>query len=156
MPKHDFHFSAIIQSLENGNHLAEALFYPEITRFRTNTDATKDALAANLVRIVEEDIDALELQRRRFTTTPEIAEAMVEVASPQRSLAWRKPIPLRFPYVHWQHGETAFLAFVPALGIEILATSASELTRQTPLQIRAHLLRTKATAWQTIVLYHTP
>ncbi|HEX4949306.1 MAG TPA: AAA family ATPase [Blastocatellia bacterium] len=146
MPKHDFLFSAIIQSLDNNNYLAEALFYPEITRFRTNADAPKDDLAANLTRIVEEDLEPLELSRRRFTTAPECAEAIVEVASPTRTLAWRKPLQLRFPYVHWTQGDGAFLAYVPALGIEILATSADELTNQIPAQIRAHLLRTKATA----------
>ena len=146
MPKHDFLFSAIIQSLENSNFLAEALFYPELTRFRTNIDATKDDLIANLARIVEEDLEPLELYRRRFTTAPEIAEAIVEIAPPEHSLAWRKPLQLRFQYVQWTHGEGAHLAYVPALGIEILATSVAELTAQIPQQIRAHLLRTKATA----------
>lgn len=144
MLKHEFQFTAIIQSLENHNYLAEALFFPEITRFRTNAGATKDDLIANLARIVEEDLRLLELYRRRFTTAPVVAEAMVEVLPPQRSLAWRKPLALRFPYVHWEQGQMAHLAFVPALGIEILATSAEELHKQVPVQIHAHLLRTQA------------
>jgi hypothetical protein len=146
MPKHEFQFSAIIQSLENHNYLAEALFFPEITRFRTNADATKDDLIANVARLVEEDLRPLELYRRRFTTAPEVGEIIVEVEPPEQTLAWRKAVPLRFPYVHWRQGDAAFLAFVPALGIEILATSAEELQKEIPAQIRAQLLRTKASA----------
>jgi ATP-dependent Clp protease ATP-binding subunit ClpA len=146
MPKHEFQFSAIIQSLENHNYLAEALFFSEITRFRTNVAATKDDLIANVARVVEEDLRPLELYRRRFTTAPEVAEVVVEIEPSERTLAWRNPVPLRFPFVHWTQGDAAFLAFVPALGIEILATGAEELQQEIPAQIRAHLLRTKASA----------
>ena len=147
MPKHEFQFSAIIQALENSNYLAEALFFPELSRLRTNADATKDDLMANLARIVEEDLQPLELYRRHFTTAPEVAEVIVEIAPPERTIAWRNPVPLRFHYVHWTHGEAAFLAYVPVLGIEILATSLEELQQQIPVQIRAHLLRTKSATY---------
>lgn len=145
MPKHEFQFSAIIQSLENHYYLGEALFYPEITRFRTNADAPKDDLVANLARMVEEDLEPLELHRRRFTTAPEVAEVRVEIAPPERSLAWRTPVQLRFHYVHWTQGDNTVLAYVPALGIELLAKSLEDLIQQLPAQIRAHLLRTKVT-----------
>lgn len=146
MSKHEFQFSAIIQSLENDNYLAEALFFPEITRLRTNADATKDDLAANFARIVEEDLEPLELHRRRFTTAPEVGEAIVEIQPPERSVAWRKPLSLRFHLVHWTHDDGAAMAFVPALGIEIVAKNVDELKQKIPNQIRAQLLRTKATA----------
>jgi ATP-dependent Clp protease ATP-binding subunit ClpC len=154
MPKHSFQFSAIIQSLENSNYLAEALFFPEITRFRTNADATKDDLIANLTRIVEEDLEPLELHRRRFTTAPEIAEAIVEIEPPAASLAWRKPVHLRFHYLHWTQGENTVLAYVPALGIELMASSVAEIAAQIPAQIRAHLLRTKVTKTLGNLVWH--
>ena len=144
MPKYDFQFSAIIQTLEENNFLAEALFFPELTRFRGQADATKDDLCANLTRIVEDDLEPLERYRRHFTTAPEVASLTVDLAPAERSLAWRKPVLLQFPYLHWQHDEKTWLAYLPSLGIEISATSAEDLAQQLPQQIHAHLLRTKA------------
>lgn len=33
MPKYEFRLATIIQTLENDTHLAEALFFPEVSRF---------------------------------------------------------------------------------------------------------------------------
>ena len=145
MPKHSFTFTAIIQALENDNCLAEALFFPELTRFRMNPDASKDDLIVNLARIVEEDLNPLELHRRRFSTAPEVAEVIIVIAPSTQSLAWRTPVQLRFHYLHWTQGDNTMLAYIPALGIELLASSLAEIVTEIPKQIRAHLLRTKVT-----------
>ncbi|HZS03912.1 MAG TPA: AAA family ATPase [Blastocatellia bacterium] len=146
MPKHDFLFTAVVQSLENDNYLAEALFFPEISRFRTNSDAPKDDLRANLSRIVEEDLPPIELHRRHSVGEPVVSEVAIELEPPSRSVAWRRPVALRFHVVRWAHGDNAHLAFIPALGIEIIASNAEELEAQIPRHIHTHLLRTKAAA----------
>lgn len=144
MPKHDFQFSALVQTLEDETFLAEALFFPELTRLRHAADAATDDLQANLTRIVEEDLPPLERTRRHYTTTPEVRTVTLELAPAERSLAWRKPVSLQFHVVQWPHDDRTWLAYVPVLGIEIIATSAEELTTRVPQEIRAQLLRTKA------------
>jgi ATP-dependent Clp protease ATP-binding subunit ClpC len=148
MPKNEFRFVSIIQTLGqppgNDNYLGEALLFPEVSRYRKNPDAPKDDLRANLARLIEEDLAPLEIHRRRFSGDVELSEVEMTIDPPARSVAWRTAVTLRFDIVRWAHGESAYLAYVPALGIEIVAANAEELSERIPKEIRAHLLRTKA------------
>jgi ATP-dependent Clp protease ATP-binding subunit ClpA len=145
MPKFDFLLTAIISALENETYTAEALLFPEVLRFGDNPRRPRESLTANVTRIVEA-LPPLEQHRRRAAGKPEVREVELLAEPPARSAAWRSPITLKFPAVCWRHGEAAWLAFVPALGIEVIARDQAQLDELLPRHLRAALMRARAIA----------
>ncbi|MCI0486711.1 MAG: AAA family ATPase [Blastocatellia bacterium] len=143
MPKYDFRLTAIIRALENDTFIAEALFFPEVSRYGDDPHKLREALKNNAVKIIE-DSPVLALHARRNSALPEIASCELLIDPPSPGIAWRKPVSLGFDILHWRHGDEALIAYVPALGIEVIAKNLEELETIVPAQIRAHLLRTKA------------
>jgi ATP-dependent Clp protease ATP-binding subunit ClpC len=142
MPQYTFRLTAVFQTFENDTHIAEALFFPEVSRFGANLKKLEEALQENASRISEE-AQALALYRRHYTGEAEIGEARVLINPPPKSLAWRQPVELTFAVVRFVQGEDALIAYVPALGIEVIGKDLEEVNEQIPLQIHAHLLRLK-------------
>ncbi|MEW6125589.1 MAG: AAA family ATPase [Acidobacteriota bacterium] len=142
MPEYSFRLTIIFQTFENDTELAEALFFPEISRFGDKAKKLENAVKENVVRLVEED-DALALYRRHFTSEPELGEARVTVNPPPKSIAWQKPIDLTFQILLFTHGEDLYIAHLPQLGIEIIGRNREELEEKIPAEIHAHLLRIK-------------
>jgi ATP-dependent Clp protease ATP-binding subunit ClpC len=133
---------AVYQRLDGGFVLAEGLGFPEISRLSMGLRPAREALRRNLRRILaREPLTAL--YRRFVSGAPTVSTVTVplEPASPREG--WREPLPLSFSVVTWDRGD-AVLAFVPALGIEVVADSAEELALQLPVEIRAALARGSA------------
>src|SRR5262249_21667292 len=92
-------------------------------------------------------LPAVELHARHVSGSPEAGEIRVTVEPPRKSRAWVSPVMLTFGVVRWLHGdEAAHLAWVPSLGIEVLAVTAEERDKMLEREIRAALLRTKSLA----------
>ena len=139
MPEHEFRLMAIIQALENDLFLAEALFFPEVSCFGDKLDRLLRALKKNARRLAEAD-DVQVLYRRHLGGSP-ISDRLTITLEPPRGVAWRKPVTLTFPFVRWAHGEDAHIAFIPALGVEVVAEDAEELQRVLLDQVRFALMR---------------
>jgi ATP-dependent Clp protease ATP-binding subunit ClpA len=142
MPEYTFRLTAIFRSFADDTYLAEALFFPEVSRFGNNLKKLENSLKENAVRITEE-ASALELSRRRYSSTAELGEAQIIIQPPPKSVGWKNPVELTFPVVRYRHGDDAYIAYIPALGIEIIAKDETELAQQIPAQIHAQLLRLK-------------
>jgi len=145
MPRYDFRLTTIIQTLENDTHLAEALFFPDVSRFDTRRARLEDTIKLNAISIVEEAAP-LHLHRRHFVAPPALDEIAFTLNPPPKSIAWRMPVALRFHAVCFQQGDDAHIAYIPALGIEVIARNPDELREATRAQIHAHLLRWKQAA----------
>ena len=69
------------------------------------------------------------------------SRVLLALEPPTGSVLWREPLPLTFPVLRWRHGADAELAYVPALGITVVAGRQEELDRRLPHEIRAALAR---------------
>jgi ATP-dependent Clp protease ATP-binding subunit ClpC len=148
MPEYTFRLTAIFQTFEDDTHIAEALFFPEFSRFGASLKKLEDALRESASRISEEAPEkaiALTLHRRHYTGESELGEVQVIINPPPKSLAWRNPVELTFSIVRFMQGDDAVIAYVPALGIEIIGKDIEALNSQIATQIHAHLLRLKQT-----------
>src|ERR1051325_1813881 len=145
MPRYDFRLTTIIQTFEHDTHLAEALFFPEVSRFDTRRARAEESIKLNAIHIVEEAAP-LDLHKRHFVALPAIDKITFTLDPPPKSLAWREAVALRFHAVCFQQGDDAHIAYIPALGIEIIARNPEELREILPAQIHAHLLRRKQAA----------
>jgi ATP-dependent Clp protease ATP-binding subunit ClpA len=151
MADHLLHLSAIIQTLEDNTHLVEALFFPEVSRYGADLKRLRKALERSARRVYEK-LALSDLYRRHPAGAPEVWPVTLTLDPPPQAASWREPLELTFPVVRWNHGDEAHLAFVPALGIEVVAGRRDEIETLIPAHIRATLLRTKdATSLKRLV-----
>src|SRR5712692_10591061 len=145
MPKYDFRLVVITQTYENDACLAEALFFPDVSRYGADAPRLHGALRSYAQKTVE-DLALLDLHRWHVADTPALDEVTLTLNPPPRSVAWRRPVSLRLPLVRWRHGDAAHIAFVPALGIEVIAETPEDLEQRTLQHIQAELVRSKTVA----------
>jgi ATP-dependent Clp protease ATP-binding subunit ClpA len=165
MPSHEVSLAAVIQPLEGGCLLAEALLFPEASCAGDEIEVLQGKLADHAQRIMREEATE-ELYRRFLSATPEAGTITLSLKPPKHGSAWQQPVELTFPVLRWAHPAVnnvagtaspaaghpdllevpeAVRALVPALGIEVIARRADELDRVLEAHIRAALLRTRAT-----------
>jgi ATP-dependent Clp protease ATP-binding subunit ClpA len=154
MPEHNIELAAVIQPLEGNVLLAEALLFPEFSCAGDEPELLEEQLAEHARRLLQ-SLPPAELYRRFLTQAPEAGTLSLTVEPPTRTPAWQKPIDLTFPVLRWSHAAPppdgppaeqppppeAVLAYVPALGIEVIARRAEELDRLLEAHVRAALMR---------------
>jgi len=152
MPPYEIELAIILRTFDNDAHLAEALFFPEVSRYGDDAETLKRALVRNCVRLLEAESTKL-LFRRTIPPSIETLELNLRLEPLVRRLTWREPIDLRLDVVHWRHPEHAHIAYIPSLGIEVVSTKLDDLievaTDETSMlerHARAELMRRRATS----------
>jgi ATP-dependent Clp protease ATP-binding subunit ClpA len=126
MPVHEFDLGIIFQNLDDDLFLAEALLFPEVSRFGDDLERLKRAVIRNAIRLVE--AEALpQIWTRLKPANFESFEIDLSLVPSAKRLTWREPIQLKLDAIRWSQGDTAHVAFIPALGIEVLSTKLSDL-----------------------------
>jgi ATP-dependent Clp protease ATP-binding subunit ClpC len=143
MPQFHLRAAALIQSLEGELLLAEALLFPGALCLHSAPARLRQMLARRLRELVKQ-LPPGNVYRHRLAELPEVREVQVAVPPIQGNLGRQTPVTLTFRYVQWLHGEEASIAYVPALGIEVLAESEKQLAEQLVPQIRSALARRKS------------
>jgi ATP-dependent Clp protease ATP-binding subunit ClpA len=144
MNAHAFPYWLLAQVLENRWVVAEALVAPEFTRVHTHLDQVGPRLDRNLVKLLE-DGPLDHLFRRHLCGTPELTHVEVTVPTPAGFRFWREPLRLRLPVIQWPHRTDAAIAYIPALGIHILAATPEERKTKLVPEARAALARLQIT-----------
>lgn len=144
MPPFEIELAIIMRTLHDDAHIAEALFFPEVSRYGEDAEILKRAIIRNCVRILEAESPNL-LFKRTLPPALETFELNLQLDPPQKRSTWRNSIDLRLDVLRWEHGEQAHIAFIPALGIEIISTSLRDLTTMLEHDARAELMRRRAT-----------
>ncbi|HEU4837534.1 MAG TPA: AAA family ATPase [Pyrinomonadaceae bacterium] len=126
MPVHEIDLAILLRNLDDDAFLAEALLFPEVSRFGDDPEKLKRAIIKNAVRIIESE--ALpQVWTRLKPANFESFEINLTLNPPQQRLSWREPIELRLHVVRWNQGDAAHVALIPALGIEVLTTKLTDL-----------------------------
>ena len=126
MPIHEFDLAILLRNLDDDVFLAEALLFPEVSRFGDDPEKLKRAIIKNAARIIETDALA-RVWTRLKPTGLESFEINLVLDPPEKRLTWREPINLRLDVLRWSQGEAAHIALIPALGIEVLSTKLTDL-----------------------------
>jgi len=143
MPELDFHFSLAVQVMGGAGLLAEPISMPGISFFEADERRVVRGLEARF-RHALESRPLGTLYRCQEDEAPVCGEVTLEVAPAGRHPAWIDPVPLRFHVVRWRAGNGLCQAYVPALGIAVLAETAEALDDRLPGHIRLALGRTRA------------
>lgn len=137
-----FNLLTITQSFENELHFGEALFFPEVTRIETNSDTLLKTLETNAA-VLTEATPLLYLHRRVLPEKYETGRVTVELPAPKKTLAWESPLKLSLKFISWARGERHVIAYVPALGIEVVVDDPADLDVRMRAEIMADLLRSR-------------
>ncbi|MCE9563236.1 MAG: AAA family ATPase [Planctomycetes bacterium] len=137
-----FPVGLVYRKVGPGAVLAEALFYPELSRLAANRGLAGNATRRNLIDLVPKLKPADLIRRRRATDARELPFTLI-LEPPRVNEAWRDPIELTFHAVVWDHPRPiteppqvgvkptpkpgAVLARVVELGIEIIAAATDDL-----------------------------
>lgn len=126
MALHAFELAILFQNFDDDLFLAEALLFPEVARFGDDVEKLKRAAIRNAIRLIESE--ALPLVWTRLKPGDvESFELNLSLEPPAKRLTWREPIHLKLDAIRWSQGEAAHIAFLPALGIEVLSTKLTDL-----------------------------
>jgi ATP-dependent Clp protease ATP-binding subunit ClpC len=143
MPPLEIELAIILRALSDDAHIAEALLFPEVSRYGDDPERLKRAIIRNCVRMLEEE-SPNRLFRRTLPPSIETVELNLHLEPPPKRSTWRNPIDLRLDVMRWSHDEHAHIAFIPALGIEIISPRLDDLTTMSENHARAELMRRRA------------
>ena len=144
MPPFEIELAIILRTFDDDAHIAEALFFPEVSRYGDNPETLKRAIVKNCVQLLEAESPGL-LFRRTLPAAIETTDLTVRLEPAVRRATWRDAIDLRLDVVRWRHLDHAYIAFIPALGIEVVSNK-DDLTSMLERHARAELLRQRATS----------
>ncbi|MCA9067778.1 MAG: AAA family ATPase [Planctomycetaceae bacterium] len=145
MPKFPFQFHALLSELENETLQGEVLFFPESSAFGKNQAALRHQLARQIKQILP-DLPPKDLWRRRaLAELPIVQPVSIELKPPKKQILWQEPVALTFQTLVWRHADLSWLAYVPALGVEVFADTETELAERVPKQILFALKRKRMT-----------
>lgn len=143
MTERIFQLHSLIQSFENESVLAEALHYPEISRLAETGAKAQRAILTN-ARGLAERARLLELHRRTAPCAPEVREYTVSVTPPKDLPLWQGALSLSFPAGVFQYPGGPWVAYIPALMIEVVADSEDGLSARAQQEILLALKRQRA------------
>lgn len=139
MPTHDLNIVALVSELENETYLAEALLFPEISRFEASGSKALENLRNSLPDFLDR-LPTVLFHSRRPPAEVAIREIQVLLEPPKRGTFWTTPVPLVFHGAFWnQAGHSQ--AFFPSLHLQVIADDEEELEELVPRNIIAELQR---------------
>jgi len=137
MPVHEIELAILLRNLDDDALIAEALLFPEVSRFGDDPEKLKRAVIKNAVRIIENEALPHVWTRLRPASF-ESFELNLVLAPPEQRLTWREPIDLRLDVLRWSQGDAAHVALIPALGIEVLSTKLTDLQANPDSMLQRH------------------
>lgn len=120
--------------------MVEALGLPETRAVAESKKRAVEALRGR-ARALLEKTPAYRAHERIAPEAVEMDEVELSVAAPKRSVAWEEPVLLRLDVLRWSVAPDGFVAFVPELGIQVVANQAEELARRVEEHIRFAMKR---------------
>ena len=144
MPPLEIELALILLTFSDDAHIAEALFFPEVSRYGDDAETLKRAIVRNCVRLLEAQSPSL-LYRRTIPSAIETFEINLQLEPPHKRLTWRNSIDLRLDVLRWQHAEKPHIAFIPALGIEVISTKLDDLAAMVESHARGEIMRRRTT-----------
>jgi ATP-dependent Clp protease ATP-binding subunit ClpA len=140
----DLPIHLVTQELDQDIRLAQGIGFPEVVALHDRPEKLHAAIT-KLARDLVAGAAPIEVHRRVVGGEPAIGQVMLDLAPPGKSPAWLEPLPLRFQIIRWRHADQASIAFVPALGIHVVAGRDDQLDELIPRHIRFALGRLKLT-----------
>jgi ATP-dependent Clp protease ATP-binding subunit ClpA len=143
MPQHELPLILVTQQLGTGLALGEAILFPEMLVMHEKAERLR-AMVRGLAKKLLAESAPIEVHRRMMGETAIVSRLRVELEPPKRTVGWSEAISLNLDVMRWRHGEEGWIAYVPALGISVVAGREEQLEELVPRHIRSALSRSGA------------
>lgn len=140
MQRFRLQLTACVRQVDGERYLAETAEFPEISCLRRSRRGAAEALS-HLIRRMARDLTPADLVRRQPQSAPKLDEFSIDIDPPRRSAAWEQPVTLKLSLLKWSHPTDGWIAWIPALGIQVIAAQEAELARLLPAHIRGYFQR---------------
>src|SRR5260370_25877571 len=102
MPTHELELAIVTRTLDDETHIAEALFFREVSRYGDDAERLKRTIAKNAAHIVENG-PLLAIHSRTLASAIEQSTLTLHLDRGAKHSAWREPLELRLQVLHWRH-----------------------------------------------------
>jgi ATP-dependent Clp protease ATP-binding subunit ClpA len=144
MPNIFFPLTIITRVFENETSVAEALSFPEISRFGKNAEKLRESIRANVEEILK-DLPTPNLHTHITQSDIEIVAHNLEIEPPKKSKLWREAVKIKFHALQWLREDGVFIAYIPTLDIAVLTKDKKDLKARIEKEIQSALKRTEMT-----------
>jgi len=125
----------VIQELQNSTYLAEALFFPEISRFNDQLLTLQEAFGHTILEFYK-NLNGIDIYHRHYSGEPQIKEINVTITPPKKnSSIFPHPQQITFQFIYWFHESGFHRAYLPALSIQTVGKSKQELEQHLEMEI---------------------
>jgi ATP-dependent Clp protease ATP-binding subunit ClpA len=135
-----FPITIVTRIFDDESLLAEALNFPEISRFESNEERAKISVKANTEETLKRTSD-LFLHRHLSNSEISLDAIKLEFSHARQLKNWRNPIEINFHFLRWEREDGFLQAFVPAIKIVVITKDKEKFSELIEKEIRAYLSR---------------
>ncbi|MCF7785231.1 MAG: AAA family ATPase [Prosthecobacter sp.] len=142
MPAQTFHVHAVTLSLGDDLQLVECHGFPTVSSLGDKAGRAAVGLRSKVAMLLgdAEAVPAASLHRR-MTGKDERVEQITFTLEPAKKRAdWKEPVELRFDYITWAESDDLHLAFVPVLGVQVIAAKPEQIAARVEAHVRLTLV----------------
>lgn len=142
MPEQNFQIQSVALTLSDELELVECHGFPEVSSLGDKPGRGAVGLRSKVRTLLanEDATPPATLHRRLTGKNARVEEATLTVAPPKNRADWTQPVDLRFAYITWTESDDLHLAFVPGLGLQVIASKADQIAPRVEAHIRMALV----------------
>ncbi|MGV3663907.1 MAG: AAA family ATPase [Prosthecobacter sp.] len=142
MPDQTFHVQAVTLGLGDDLELVECHGFPEVSSLGGRAGRGAVGLRSKVKSLVEDQefMPATTLHRRVTGKDARVAQLTLTLEAPKKRADWTAPVELRLDYITWTEADDLHLAFVPVLGVQVMAGKAEQIPERVEAHVRLDLV----------------
>lgn len=155
MSKQTFHVHAVTLGLGDDLELLECHGFPEMSSLGDRPGRAAVGLRTKIATLLAnaEAVPAASLHRRMTGKDARVEQLTLRLEPAKKRADWKEPVDLRFDYISWTEAEDLHLAFVPVLGVQVMAAKPEQIPARVEAHVRLTLVdRVKKVTLQRLVV----
>ncbi|WP_395749494.1 AAA family ATPase [Prosthecobacter sp.] len=155
MPAQTFHVQAVTLSLGDDLELVESHGFPTVSSLGDKAGRAAVGLRSKIGSLLAdaEAVPASSLHRRMTGKDARVEHITLMLEPTKKRADWKAPVELRFDYITWTEADDLYLAFVPVLGVQVIAAKPEQIPARVEAHVRLTLVdRVKRVSLKQLVL----
>ncbi len=142
MPERTIHVQAVTLGLGDDLELVECHGFPEVSSLGDKAGRAAVGLRSKITALLKhpEAVPVPTLHRRVTGRDGRVAQITITLEAPKKRADWRTSVELRFDYLTWSEADDLHLAFIPALGVQVIAAKAEQIAERVEAHVRLALV----------------
>lgn len=142
MPDQTFYVQAVTLGLGDDLELVECHGFPEVSSLGGRAGRGAVGLRSKVKSLVEdpESVPVATLHRRTTGKDARVEQLTLTLEPPKKRADWTTPVELRLDYLTWTEADDLHLAFVPVLGLQIMAARPEQIPERVEAHVRLTLV----------------